>query len=203
MQTGKLAPEKIQPALQAITRAVHQQVQLIDDLMDSSQIAVGKLGLQLRPVDLGPVVASSVETVRLSAEAKGISLTVQSDGSPLPLMGDERRLGQVLWNLLNNAIKYSPNGGDITVHARNEGETLLFGIQDQGLGIPPEEQKKLFVPFSRTSVNTTAGESSTGLGLAIVKKIVESHGGRIGVESQVGKGSTFSVFIPWQKVAVR
>ena len=102
----------------------------------------------------------------------------------------------MLNNLLGNAVKYSHTGSTIRVRAERRGEMLAVEVEDRGQGIPEEERKELFKPFVTTSVSATAGEASTGLGLMIVRRIVEGHGGRIQVESEVGKGSTFTVLLP-------
>jgi two-component system CheB/CheR fusion protein len=197
MLTGKLEAEKTRHALQAITRAAQQQVQLIDDLMDSSRISVGKLDLRRIPVDLGTVVAAAVETVRLSAEAKGIGLTVLSDGAPLPLVGDERRLEQVFWNLLNNAIKFTDAGGAVTVAVDRQDHQARVVVGDTGPGVSPDMLDHVFEQFVQGDTALSRRHSGMGIGLSLVRHLVELHGGVVTVENGPGgHGAVFTVQLP-------
>jgi signal transduction histidine kinase len=133
---------------------------------------------------------------RLLAERKKISLVIQGAESLPAITFDRERIRQVLNNLLSNAIKFSPPQTVVTLEARAVALGVEFSVTDQGPGIRPEDQVKLFGAFQRLSTKPTAGESSTGLGLSICKKIVELHGGTIGVDSEVGQGSRFSFILP-------
>jgi hypothetical protein len=134
---------------------------------------------------------------RVLASNKDIEIQTAIDG-PLPKMRlDPDKIEQVLNNLISNAIKYSHPNSTITVQLTREDTHVLLSVQDEGQGIPAEDIDKLFKPFQRTSVQSTAGEKSTGLGLVIVKRIVKGHGGKIWVESEVGEGSTFFVSLPF------
>ncbi len=169
---------------------------LVDDLLDVSRIEAGRLDLKPREERLADLVRDSVELHRLAASAK--SILIESN-LPLDLpvvLLDPIRITQVLNNLVGNAIKYSFPGGLIDIAARTRGAFVEVSIRDRGPGIPREEQEKLFRPFSRTSVQPSQGEKSTGLGLAIVKKIVEAHGGQVRVESEEGRGATFTFTLP-------
>jgi two-component system, OmpR family, sensor kinase len=169
---------------------------LIDDLLDISQIESGELALDLQAVDPAAMAEHNVALNRLLAERKQIALHLScQEGLPQMLL-DRNKMDQVLNNLINNAIKFSQPGTVVQVTLKETPEGVLLSVRDQGPGIPPEEQDRLFQPFGRTSVRSTAGEKSTGLGLAIVRRIVEGHGGRIWVESQVGRGSSFFVLLP-------
>ena len=179
---------------------IHDQSQymasLVNDLLDVATIESGKLQLDLQPVDLLKLAQTNLNRNRLIAARKNITLDLQADPIPLGLF-DPAKIEQVLDNLTTNAIKYSPPGSQVHIRLQTSGdEEILLSVQDEGPGIPPAEMEKLFKPFQRTSVKTTSGEKSTGLGLVIVKRIVTGHGGRIWVESQLGKGSIFYVAIP-------
>ena len=185
----------------SIERSSSLMLTLVNDLLDVTALESGAVRLNLTSTDVVNVITECLSTLNLLADKKEISLQFEVK-DPLPRTElDSPKLEQVLTNLVSNAIKYSHPGTEVKVRLSNQGKGLLLEVEDQGQGIPTQEQQKLFLPFSRTSVKTTGGESSTGLGLAIVKKIVESHGGRIWVESRVGKGSTFSVYIPWERTS--
>ena len=179
-----------------IERQVSHLARLIDDLMDVSRIAHGKLELQRARTSLGEVIATVVETGRSSAAENGHALEVVLPEEPLPLHADPVRLVQVFSNLLANAIKYTPPGGSISITAeRAEGEVVVR-VVDSGVGIPAEEQARLFEMFFQATdaVRTPGG---LGIGLALVRHLVELHGGRVGATSAgTGKGSTFEVRLP-------
>ncbi len=179
--------------------AIHDQSQymasLVNDLLDVATIESGKLQLDLQSVDLLQLTQTNLNRNRLIAARKNITLDLQAESIPLVLL-DPAKIEQVLDNLITNAIKYSPAGSHVYIHLQASAEEILISVQDKGLGIPPDEMKNLFKPFQRTSVKSTGGEKSTGLGLVIVKRIVNGHGGRIWVESQVSIGSTFYVTLP-------
>jgi hypothetical protein len=169
---------------------------LLNDLLDVSAIESGQLELDLRPVDVAAYLRDVHTANAMLARAKDIELALDLPAD-LPAVGmDANRINQVINNLITNAIKFSFPKTTITLRARVAGNELLVSVQDQGLGIPEQEMGKLFTDFGRTSVRPTGGEKSTGLGLAIVKRMVEAHGGRIWVESQVGVGSVFTFALP-------
>lgn len=178
---------------------IHDQSQfmarLINDLLDVATIESGKLQLDLQPVDLIKLTENNLVRNRLIAARKKITLLLET--SPIhPLLLDPTKIEQVLDNLITNAIKFSPTGSKVTIRVQSTEKEVLLIVQDEGQGIPADEVKKLFKPFQRTSVKSTAGEKSTGLGLAIVKRIIEEHGGKIWLKSQVGLGSTFFISLP-------
>lgn len=178
---------------------IHDQSQfmarLINDLLDVATIESGKLQLDLQPVDLIKLTENNLVRNRMIAARKEITLIL--DTSPvLPLLLDPTKIEQVLDNLITNAIKFSPPGSQVFIRIQPAKKEILLTVQDEGPGIPADEVEKLFKPFQRTSVKSTAGEKSTGLGLAIIKRIVEGHGGQIWLKSQVGTGSTFFVSLP-------
>jgi len=172
---------------------------LINDLLDVSAIEAGKLELNLEPVQPADFFAARLETDTILAAAKSISLKLDIEPSLPPVSMDSRRIDQVIGNLLTNAVKFSFPNSEITLGARKNKDAIEFFVTDQGQGIPAEELPGLFSEFTKTSVRPTAGEKSTGLGLAIVKRIVEAHGGQVGVTSNPGTGSTFSFTLPLTK----
>lgn len=182
--------------LAQIARSSQFMLRLLEDLLDVSQIESGKLQLALAPLDLAATVAGNVELNRLLAGAKNIAIELQRPAAPLWVEADATKIEQVLNNLISNAVKYSPPGTTVGVTLDADAGEVTVRVRDQGQGIPAAELSRLFLPFSKTSVKSTGGEKSTGLGLAITRRIVEGHGGRIGVESCVGEGSCFSFALP-------
>ncbi len=169
---------------------------LLNDLLDISQIEAGKLELVLRPASLVAILQRNITLNRLIAHRKQIDITFTLAAELPEMLFDAPKLQQVFDNLLSNAIKFSHPGTTIQVSMALLEEEVLVAVKDQGQGIPPHEVTSLFRPFSRSSVQPTAGEKSTGLGLAIVRRIVEGHGGKVWVESVVNEGSTFFVRLP-------
>jgi signal transduction histidine kinase len=164
-------------------------------LLFLAQIEAGKLSLEVGAVDLAAVAAESVETARPLAEEKEITLTLAT--SPLPLLaGDRVRLGQLLDNLVSNAVKFTPQGGRVDVRASSSREHAILEVRDSGMGIPADEQEHVFERFFRTTRATEQAIQGTGLGLAISNAIVHAHGGRITLASDDGEGATFRVTIP-------
>jgi signal transduction histidine kinase len=171
-------------------------LQLIDDCLDVSSIESGNLRLDRRLSDPRKLLECYVGLNAVLAQKKSIQVALQIEGTLPVLSLDEGKIAQVLNNLISNAIKFSQPGTAVAVCAVAEGSGVRIAVRDQGPGIPEGERDKLFQAFGQTSVHSTAGESSTGLGLAIVRRIVEGHGGRIWVESQVGVGSVFLFTLP-------
>jgi signal transduction histidine kinase len=182
--------------LERMNKSCESMSMLINDLLDVSAIEAGSLQLAARPVDPADYLAEAHSAHLALAHAKGIELLLDLAPHLPPVMMDGDRIGQVLGNLISNAIKFSYPATAITLRAVPAGSFVEISVKDQGQGIPESELPKVFVEFGRTSVRPTAGEQSTGLGLAIVKRIVEAHGGRIWVQSRVGVGSTFTFTLP-------
>ncbi|MHB1242659.1 MAG: ATP-binding protein [Gaiellaceae bacterium] len=168
---------------------------LVDDLLVVGRTEEGRLDLDLSEVDLADIVVDCVEALRNSAEEKRLALGHEVDPG-LVLQGDRGRLTQLVTNLVGNAIKFTPQGGRVDVRARAAGGRIVLEVADTGIGVPEAEQEKLFERFFRASSATGAQIPGTGLGLAISRGIAEAHGGRIGVESAEGKGTTFRVELP-------
>jgi two-component system CheB/CheR fusion protein len=195
---------QLQRATAAIERAVGNQAKLIDDLLDISRIVSGKLMLDLQAVDLTVVVHSAVDVARGAAEAKGLELEFSVHGSIGPIHGDSGRLQQVVANLLNNSIKFTPRGGKIVVDLAASGGQAEITITDTGVGMNPEILPDLFERFIQAEGSMTRAHGGLGLGLAIVRHLVNVHGGEVRAESRgEGKGSTFRILLPVAVTAVR
>lgn len=181
--------------LEAINRQTNYMLELINDLLDVSQIESGQLELHVESVHLGCFLAEAVQWHTSVAATKRASV-VLVDRPDVILRADPDRLRQVMDNLISNAVKYGPMGGTVTVRAEPLEGCWRVSVQDEGPGIREEERERLFQYFGRLSSRPTGGEKSTGLGLAITRRVVEAHGGTIGVESEPGCGSTFWFTLP-------
>lgn len=171
-------------------------VRLTDDLLYLSLIEAGRLEMKFAPVPVVDLVESCVEMLRYQAGSKQIELRVDCAPAVPPVWGDATRLEQVLKNLLDNAVQYTPPGGRITVQSAPVDRQVMIAVSDTGTGIPPDEQERIFERFYRSNPARSNEVGSTGLGLSIAKHLVEAHRGRLTVQSDVGRGSTFSVFLP-------
>jgi signal transduction histidine kinase len=187
--------EKQRKILTTIESSSRFMAEMVEGLVDLSAIDAGEVRLSLREIDLPAAIREDVELNGIVAAAKGIVVEV-GDLAPVVVRADRGKLRQVINNLVDNAVKYSHPGSIVRVTAVVAGREVRVGVADQGQGIPPAELGGLFEPFARATTRGTAGEKSTGLGLAIVRRIVEAHGGRITVESEMEKGSTFSFTLP-------
>jgi signal transduction histidine kinase len=168
---------------------------LINDILDLSKIEAGRMELEPTDFDLPNVIENTLILVRERAHRRGITLGHAIDADLTKIRADERKVKQVLLNLLSNALKFTPEGGRIDVRARRQESTLEVSVADTGVGIAPEDQEAVFEEFRQ--VGTAAKKvEGTGLGLAISRKFIELHGGRIWVKSQVGSGSTFAFSLP-------
>jgi two-component system, chemotaxis family, CheB/CheR fusion protein len=189
---------RIERASASIERAAAAQARLIDDLLDVSRVVSGKLLLDLGPVDLAAVVQEGVDAAQPSAQAKGLELELDVDAEVGTVYGDAARLLQVVNNLLNNSIKFTPHGGRVAIQLeRIEGGRAQLTVSDTGIGIRPEVLPQLFSRFVQADSNVTRTHGGLGLGLAIVRHLVDVHGGAVHAESPgEGKGSTFRVTLP-------
>ena len=192
--SGKLSDPDVGRAVEVIVRNASLQTQLINDLMDLSAVVVGKMRLDIRRTDLVGLVEAAIESIRPSAVAKGLTLELLRDDGRLEVMADADRLQQVVWNLLNNALKFTPSGGRIEVRLDQEGSFARISVADTGVGIAPETLPAIFDRFRQGDGTTTRRHRGLGLGLAIAKHLVELHGGSIWADSDgVGCGSRFTV----------
>ncbi len=194
MMQQSLSPRAMN-SVNMIKRSVQNMRQLIDDLLDLTKIESG-IKLDLKPLNLNAVVAECIDQIRPNAQAKSINLTNQIPADLPPVMADYGRIKQILNNLISNAVKYTPAEGWAKVTAERRGEMIRIAIQDNGMGMSPEDQIHVFERFYRVRRPETDTIEGTGLGLAIVKSLVEAHHGQIGLESKLGEGSTFSVMLP-------
>jgi two-component system sensor histidine kinase SenX3 len=167
---------------------------VVTTFLDVERISAGMLKLRRRPVDLAALVAEASERASLLALKKDIAIEQELEAAVV--RGDAELLQFAVYNLVANAVKYSPNGSTIRITLRFDQRTALLQVADQGCGIEPGEQKHIFDRFYRTEKHRESGEPGSGMGLALVKEIVTQHGGRVEVESQSGEGSRFSVFLP-------
>ncbi len=183
-------------SLQIIKQSANILLELINEILDFSKIEAGKIELEEHPFILSQVLRGCIEILSLKAKEKGLKLDYSIDSSiPLTILSDSFRLRQILINLIGNAIKFSDKGGidvDVTnIGVENEQIRLQFSVKDEGIGIPTKKLEKLFQPFSQADSSTTRKYGGTGLGLAISALLVERLNGKIWVESEIGKGSTF------------
>jgi two-component system phosphate regulon sensor histidine kinase PhoR len=169
---------------------------LTDDLLKLSRIEAGRLELEIRPIRVEALVNGCVETARLNAKTRGLEIHVDLQQDAPAVRGDGAQLGEVLQNLLDNALQYTPSGGQIEVKARANGHEVIFTVSDTGIGIPESDLERIFERFYRVDAARSREAGGTGLGLAIARHIVEAHGGRIWVESAVGQGSRFHFSVP-------
>jgi len=198
LRSGSMRSEDVPRAIETIERNAQAQAQLIEDLLDVSRIVSGKLRLEMRPVHIGDVIAEAMDTVRPTADARGVTLT--SAVAPVgPVSGDAQRLRQVIWNLLSNSIKFTSHGGNVHARVEQNGATVCIRVTDTGQGIDPAFLPHVFDRF-RQGGGSGAGvarRTGLGLGLAIVRHLVEAHGGAVSASSEgVGKGATFTVELP-------
>jgi len=197
LRTGKADAARMAQGLDIIERNVRVQGQLIDDLLDMSRIISGKLRLNVQRVDLAAVIEAALETVRWSADAKNIRLQKVLDHGAGIVSGDPSRLQQIIWNLVSNAIKFTPKGGRVQVVLERVDSHVEISVIDTGQGIKPEFLPYVFDRFRQADASTTRKHGGLGLGLAIVKHLTELHGGFITVNSAgEGKGTTFIVGLP-------
>ena len=188
---------KIERALQTIERNARAQAQLIEDLLDVSRIIQGKMRLEVVRLDPTMVIEAALESVRPAAEAKGIKLDTRLEASAGTIQGDPSRIQQVVWNLLTNAIKFTPRGGQIRVALERVGGEVEISVSDSGRGIDPEFLPHVFERFRQADARPTRATGGLGLGLAIVRHLAELHGGWVRAESEgEGKGATFRVRLP-------
>ncbi|MEO7338577.1 MAG: ATP-binding protein [Caldimonas sp.] len=188
--------------LEVIDRQIGQMARLLDDLLDVSRLTHGQLRLRRAPMDLRTAIEHAVETAQPHIGAARHRLQLDTGDEPLPLVGDPTRLAQVFSNLLINAAKYTPAGGEVSLSARRLGGAAHVRVVDNGVGIEPQHHEGIFELFGQVGAPADAADKGQGIGLALVKGLVELHGGRIGVESLgLGRGSCFEVTLPIEREA--
>jgi signal transduction histidine kinase len=183
-------------ALSAIQRGTDRMSRVVDDLGVLARIGDPDHPLQATAVDLGPIVDDVVDLVGVTAQKNGVTITVERPPTPVLVHGDADELDRVIANLVSNAVKYTPDGGCVRVCHARRGDEVVLEVVDSGLGISPADQQHLFTEFFRSSNPEALRKPGTGLGLVIVARVVARHGGRIDLESDLGRGSTFRVHLP-------
>ncbi|UQA63940.1 response regulator [Polyangium aurulentum] len=197
LRHGVMPAHKVSDGLEVIERNARIQTQIIEDILDMSRIVSGKMRLDVQRVELSSVIEAAMDTVRPAADARGIRLIKTLDPLTGPIAGDPSRLQQVVWNLLTNAIKFTPKGGLVQVVLERINSHLEVSVSDNGPGIKPEFLPHVFDKFRQADASTTRKHGGLGLGLAIVRNLVEMHGGSVRVHSEgEGKGATFTVALP-------
>jgi signal transduction histidine kinase/ActR/RegA family two-component response regulator len=195
-------PDDVANGLVVIERNARSQAQIIEDLLDMSSIISGKVRLEVQRLDLASVIEATVETVRPAAQTKGIRLHVVVDPLAGPVRGDPNRLQQVLWNLLTNAVKFTPQGGRVGVALARINSHLEIEVTDNGEGIEPKFLPHIFDRFRQADASTARRHGGLGLGLSIVKQLIELHGGAIIAHSAgLGMGSTFRITLPLMAIS--
>jgi PAS domain S-box-containing protein len=183
--------------IEAVERNAKIQAHLIEDLVDVSRIIGGKLSLEVRPIDLSPVIRAAIEVVRPAADAKGVDIEFYEEPFVGPVSGDATRLRQVVWNLLSNAVKFTPRDGSVNVSLQHSQSSAKIVVRDSGAGIPQGFLPHVFERFRQAESSVTRSHRGLGLGLAIVRHLVELHGGTVLAESDgQGKGATFTINLP-------
>ena len=172
-------------------------VQMVNELLDLSRIEQAATRIRRDEVLLPPLVTATLHRLRTFADRQGVVLVELVPDDLPPVRGDEERLDQLLMNLLHNAIKFSPQGGTVTITTDERPDSVVVSVTDHGMGIPKKDQDRVFERFYKVDRARQRGLGGTGLGLAIARHIVEAHGGRIWLESTEGKGSTFSFSVPF------
>jgi CheY-like chemotaxis protein len=197
LRSGQLQTEAVERALDVIVRNADAQMQLIDDLLDVSRIIAGKMRLDVRPVDLEAVIRAAIDAVRPASDSKEIRLECVLDPRAVAITGDPDRLQQVVWNLLINAVKFTPKRGRVQVHLQRTNSHVEIVVSDTGQGIREEQLPHLFERFHQADSTSTRSHTGLGLGLALVRHLVELHGGKVTAQSPGdGQGATFIVELP-------
>jgi signal transduction histidine kinase/ActR/RegA family two-component response regulator len=192
--------EKQVKSLRSVEESGRHLLALINDILDLSKIGAGKMELDLGPVPVESACQSSLRIIKESAQKKQLKVSCSFDGAVTLIRADGRRLKQILVNLLNNSVKFTPEGGMIGLEVRGDAEHQMvrLTVWDTGIGISPQDLGRLFQPFVQLDGSLSRQYGGTGLGLALVYRMVEMHGGSVKVESEVGKGSRFTVSLPWR-----
>jgi PAS domain S-box-containing protein len=197
LEEGSLDDQVANQAIETIRRNAKAQARIVDDILDVSRIITGNLLFDLHPVELAPVIEAVISAVRPTADAKGVRVETEFDSTPLVVSGDANRLQQVIWNLISNAVKFTENGGRVSLGLRQVNSSVEIKVADTGQGISPEFLPFVFDRFRQADSTTTRQHGGLGLGLAIARHLVEIHGGTIRAESLgKGRGATFTLKLP-------
>jgi CheY-like chemotaxis protein len=197
LQDTRRDAETVQRGLRAIERNARLQVRIVEDLLDVSRAISGKLVLDVRPTTLDAVVQSAVEALRSASSAKGVIVETALDPTTASISGDPDRLQQVVWNLVSNAVKFTPTGGRVEIRTERDHDDVRLVVRDTGMGIASDALPRLFERFWQADSSPTRTHGGLGLGLAVVRHLVELHGGTVRAESAgEGQGATFIVTLP-------
>lgn len=197
LRMGAIEAGEVDEALETIEQNALRQSQLISDILDISRVVEGRLKLETGPAQLGEIVEAAVDTVRHAAVAKSIELEVRLGATP-SIVVDATRIQQVLWNLISNAIKFTPKGGVVKIDLRDGGSHAVVVVSDSGRGISADFLPHIFERFTQEDPSTTRSQSGLGLGMAIVRQLVELHGGTVSAASPgLGSGATFTLRLPY------
>jgi PAS domain S-box-containing protein len=197
LRTRSLNEETTERAIETVERNARAQAKLIEDLVDVSRIVGGKLNLEVRPIDLVPVIDAAVDIVRPAANARGVNIEVATDPAVGPVSGDPARLQQVIGNLLSNAVKFTNRAGSVYVSLARSGSSAELVVRDTGIGIDPDFLPSVFERFRQAESPVTRSHRGLGLGLAIVRHLTEMHGGSVSAESPGNdQGATFKIRLP-------
>jgi heavy metal sensor kinase len=191
------SPEEYQRILKSALEEIDRIARLVEGLLLLARADAGVLRMDRRPLDLAQLVEEVYGQARILAEAHSVNLRL-GPVEPVSVQGDSAHLRRLLLNLADNGIKYTPPGGQVAISLQSSGGWASIGVEDTGIGIPPEDQARIFQRFYRSAEARSRGEGGAGLGLCIARSIAEAHGGRIEVESIAGRGSTFTVLLPTQ-----
>lgn len=198
--TRLLAKGKAEPAraLEIVERNASGLAQIVEDLLDMSRIISGKIHLQRSYADIGPLASNVLDCIQLSAQAKGITVNSWIDPGLRPIPCDPNRIRQIVWNLMTNAVKFTPSGGQVWLRVVQEESSIVISVKDTGQGIPSEHLSQIFGRFRQVDSSISRKHGGLGLGLAIVRQLVELHGGTVEVQSEgENKGATFTMRLPW------
>jgi signal transduction histidine kinase len=194
-EAGELTDQQ-KEFLEIIDRNCDRLNKLVDDILFMGRVDSDRLTLEPQPVDLAGLAGTEVESMRAAAERKAVGIALDAPQDVPALEGDPTRLTQLLDNLISNAVKFTPEGGTVTVAVSADPDAVSVAVHDTGVGIPADELQRIFERFFRASTAASSGVSGTGIGLAIVQSIAEAHGGSVAAESEVGAGTTFTVTLP-------
>ena len=193
LASNRLDSKAAAKAIETIERNASSQTQIIEDLLDVSRIITGKIHLENSLINLGSIVSAAVDSVRPTAETKGINVRAEIESDDIRILGDAERLKQILWNLLTNAVKFTPKGGNVEIKLARIESTIQMTVSDDGQGINPQFLPFVFDRFRQADGSTTRNHGGLGLGLSIVRYLVEMHGGTVQAESEgAGKGAILS-----------
>ena len=195
-----LSEEQLQ-YLSVAERNAHRLLRLVGDLLFTAQVGSSTFTLDTSLIEVRPIVNSSVESARPNAEGAGVTLSVKMPKVPILILGDAQRLGQAVDNLISNAIKFTPRGGQVSVDVASVDGKAVVTVSDTGMGIPEDELDQLFARFFRASTATRNAVPGVGLGLSITKAIVVAHHGELDVTSKVGVGTSFILRVPLNTAA--